>query len=76
MLTQLIADADHPTIRGIPTEVPLDRSDGMPVECVLTVDNVRVVRKASLTVRITTLRPDRLRAVCDALAIAVACDLH
>ena len=33
-LTQLIAVPITRTIRGIPTEVPLDRSDGMAVECV------------------------------------------
>jgi len=35
----LIAVPITRTMRGIPTEVPLDRSDGMAVECVVTVDN-------------------------------------
>jgi len=40
----------------------------------LSFDNLRVVRKALLTGRITTLGPLRLHEVCRALAFAVACD--
>lgn len=61
------------TVRGIPTEVPLDRDDGMPERCVLSFDNVRTVRKAHLTERITKLGPDRMRDLCRALEIATGC---
>ncbi len=74
VLTQLLAMPATRTIRDIPTEVRLDRADGMPLECVLSADNLRVVRKAHLTSHLTTLGPDRLREVCAALAFAVACD--
>ncbi len=73
LLNQVIAIPATRTIRGIPTEVRLDAADGMPAECVLTLDNIRVVRKSMLTSRITTLGEMRLRAVCDALAFATAC---
>lgn len=75
-LGQLIAAPITRTMRGIPTEVPLDRSDGMAVECVVTVDNLALVPKANLTSRITTLNPERVRQVCAAVALAIACNLH
>ena len=48
----------------------------MPAECVLTLDNLRVVRKSMLTERITTLDAARMQDVCAALAFATACDTH
>ncbi|MGI8875969.1 MAG: type II toxin-antitoxin system PemK/MazF family toxin, partial [Egibacteraceae bacterium] len=59
--------------RGIPTEVALDVDDGMPEPCAVTLDNVRPVRPSVLTTRLTTLGPERMHAVCDALRTAVAC---
>lgn len=61
------------TMRHIPTEVPLGPDDGMPTECVASVDNLRVVPKANLVERICVLAPARLAEVCAALAIAVDC---
>lgn len=68
----LVAPATR-TIRGIPTEVLLDEGDGMPEECVLSLDNVAVVPKSMLTERITALSPQRLEEVCRALAVATGC---
>lgn len=51
----------------------MDESEGMPAPCVLTLDNVTVVRKAALTMRITRLGPERMAEVCIALNVAVAC---
>jgi mRNA interferase MazF len=73
VLTRLLAVPATRTRRGIPTEVPLDEADGMPAACVLTLDNLRLVRKGHLTGRITALGPAQLRAVCDALAFAIDC---
>ena len=61
------------TIRGIPTEVVLDEDDGMPVRCVVSLDNLGDAWKAMLTGHVTTLGPDRMREVCQALSIAVGC---
>jgi mRNA interferase MazF len=61
------------TIRGIPTEVVLDEDDGMPVRCVVSLDNLGDAWKAMLTEYLTTLRPDRMREVCQALNVAVGC---
>lgn len=73
VLNQVIAAPATGVIRSIPTEVRLGPADGMPVECVLSVDNTRLVRSAHLTEYITTLDPMQLSKVCDALAFAVDC---
>lgn len=73
VLHQVIAVPATRTVRGIPTEVPLDESDGMPVACVLNLDNLGLIRPSLCTERITALGPDRLNAVCEALAVATAC---
>lgn len=68
----LVAPATR-TIRGIPSEVLLTSADGMPADCALSFDNVTTVPKALLTERITTLAPDRLSELCEALDIAAGC---
>jgi mRNA interferase MazF len=70
--TVLVAPATT-RARGIPTEVRLGVEDGMPGECVLTLDNVGPVGKALLTERITRLGPAKLTELCTALNIAVGC---
>ena len=59
--------------RGIPTEVALDRSDGMPAECAATLDNTTLAPKAFLTERVTRLSHVRMAEVCRALNLAVGC---
>jgi mRNA interferase MazF len=61
------------TIRDIPTEVRLGRPDGMPAECVITLDNLRTVPRALLTERIASLSGARLHELCRSLAIATGC---
>ena len=73
-LARLIAVPCTGTIRGIPTEVRLGPDDGMPQECVLTLDNVTVVERSYLTGRITSVSDDVMSQVCDALGLATGCD--
>lgn len=61
------------TIRGIPTEVRLGRDDGMPEECVVTLDNLRTVSQTLFSDPITSLSGPRMHEVCRALAIATGC---
>lgn len=68
----LVAPATR-TVRGIPTEVPLDATDGLPEACALSLDNVTVVSKAALHSLVCTLRPERMRSVCAALGVAIDC---
>jgi mRNA interferase MazF len=62
------------TIRQIPTEVVLDRADGMPEDCALSLDNVATVPKEFFSARITRLSVARMSEVCRALALASGCD--
>ncbi len=73
VLNQVLAVPATRTIRGIPTEVLLGPDDGVPADCVLTLDNLTVIRPALCTERITVLEPERLGEVCAALRVAVDC---
>jgi mRNA interferase MazF len=62
------------TIRGIPSEVPLEPTeDPIPGPSVVNLDSVESVSIGTLVERLGRLSDDRMRQVCDALAIAVAC---
>ncbi len=73
VLNTVLAIPATRTVRGIATEVALNSSDGMPDECVLTLDNLTAVDKATLTERITRLSEHRMAEVCRALQIATGC---
>lgn len=73
VLNQLLAVPATRTIRRIPTEVLLGREDGMPEECVLSLDNVTLVRAALCTALVARLGPTAMARVCEALGHATAC---
>jgi mRNA interferase MazF len=62
------------TIRDIPSEVPLDKGDGMPRECAINCDHLQTVAKARIGSRITSLSPVRMRELRAAIAFAIALD--
>ncbi len=61
------------TIRGIDTEVQIGSDEGMPVECAVSLDNLRTVPQALLTESITRLSPLRMDEICRALSRATGC---
>ena len=61
------------TVRNIPSEVELGPEDGMPEQCALSFDNVRVLPKAYFTERICVLTSARMGQVCRALGVASGC---
>ncbi len=61
------------TIRGIATEVALDTSDGVPNECVVTLDNISTIERMFLLQRVGSLSAERMAEVCAALQVAVDC---
>jgi mRNA interferase MazF len=73
VLNAYIAVPATRTVRGIPTEVRLGGDDGMPEDCVLSLDNVAVIPSSFFVDRITRLGPGRMAEVCSALAIATGC---
>ena len=50
-------------VRGIPSEVRLGRSDGLPRACAANLDTITTVPKQILTRRITALEPGKIAAV-------------
>ena len=73
VLKTVIAVPATRRVRGIPTEVALDESDGMPEPCALSFDNVGAIPKAWMVERICRLGPERLHEVCRVLSIATGC---
>jgi len=73
VLTSVLAVPATRTIRGIPTEMALDKDDGMPAACALSFDNIVTIPKSLLTTRLCRLGVDRLEHVCRALAAATGC---
>lgn len=61
------------TVRDIPSEVRLNKEDGMAGECAISLDNVRTVPRGLLIERITSLSGTRMHEVCQALAAATGC---
>jgi mRNA interferase MazF len=63
------------TIRGIPSEVPLEPTeDPIPRNSVVNLDSVESVSIGTLVERLGRLSDARMRQICNALAIAVACE--
>ena len=59
------------TIRDIPVEVLLDESDGMPVRCVVNLDDILTVPKRLISERIAQLSDAKMTKVARAIAFAL-----
>lgn len=59
------------TIRGIPVEVLVDESDGMPTRCAVNLDDILTVPIAILEDRVTTLKREKILQVNAAIAFAL-----
>src|ERR687892_2469871 len=63
------------TIRGIPSEVRLEPTeDPIPRISVVNLDSIGSVSIGTLVERVGRLSDERMRQICDALDIAVACE--
>ena len=58
-------------VRGIPTEVLLDKKDGLPKACVANLDVLATIPKTKLTRRIASLNAVKRSAVDEAVAFAL-----
>ncbi len=62
------------TIRGIPSEVLLEPTDDpIPLISVVNLDSAESVSIATLVERLGRLSDDRMRQICSAVEVAVAC---
>ena len=59
------------TIRNIPVEVLLDRSDGMPARCVVNLDDITTLPKTLIKERITSLAPEKIHQIEEAIRFAL-----
>ena len=59
------------TVRDIPVEVPLDRADGLPVRCVVNLDDITTIPKTLVIERISTLTAERMREIDQAVRFAL-----
>ena len=63
------------TVRGLPSEVVLEPGqDPVPRVSAVNLDSVESVSPGLLVERLGRLSDERMREVCAALAVAVACD--
>jgi mRNA interferase MazF len=61
--------------RHIPSEVPLDIEDGLPRPCVINLDTLTTIARVSLRERMTTLNPEKQKAVETALHFALGMEI-
>lgn len=62
------------TVRGIPVEVPLGPTDGIPKPSVANADGIITISKARIEDYLTTLAPSKLQAVDRAIKFALDLD--
>ena len=62
------------TLRGAPSEVALGVAEGLKHDSAVNLDHVQTVERARLAGYVGHLGPDKMRAVCRALAVATGCD--
>jgi len=60
------------TVRDIPSEVQLNREDGMPRECAVNCDHIQTVSKGKIGSLITTLSAEKIARVREAISFALA----
>lgn len=59
------------TVRGIPSEAPLARQDGMSRDCAINLDHVQTVSKGKIGRLVTELNPEKLIEVRRAISFAL-----
>jgi len=59
------------TVRDIPSEIFLSKQDGMIKDCAANFDHIQTVAKRKIESLITTLSPDKLKKVREAIKFAL-----
>lgn len=60
------------SIREIPSEAALSTGDGMPRDCVVNCDHLQTVPQSRLGALLTTLSPEKMHPVTEAVRFALA----
>jgi mRNA interferase MazF len=61
------------TVRGIASEVHVGSDEGLRHDSAVNLDHVQTVERARLSKYLGKLAPEKMRAVCRALAFAAGC---
>ncbi len=61
------------TIHGIPSEVLVGVDEGLKADSAINLDHVQTVEKSRLHRLIGSVAPQKMKAVCRALAVATGC---
>jgi mRNA interferase MazF len=72
VLTGIVVAPIGRTVRGIPTEIPLGREEGLSIECAASFDNLQRVLRSALTERAGDLG-GRREQICGALRALADC---
>lgn len=59
------------TVRDIPSEIPLDKHDGMQHNCAINCDHIQTVSRGKIGALITNLSSTRMRDVSKAVGFAL-----
>ncbi|MBI3696662.1 MAG: type II toxin-antitoxin system PemK/MazF family toxin [Acidobacteria bacterium] len=60
-------------LRGVPSQVVLDETDGMKSPCAVNLHNLVTVSKAHLGRRVAFLSGERMQEICRAVGFALGC---
>jgi mRNA interferase MazF len=74
LLNTVTVAAVNSTLRGSPTEVEVGIDEGLKAASCINMCNVFTVQQSDLKTFVGTLKPSKMRAVCQALAVATGCD--
>jgi mRNA interferase MazF len=72
VLTGIVVAPVSRTVRGIPTEIPLGRDEGLASDCAASFDNLQRVLRSALTARTGDLGTRR-EEICGALRALADC---
>ncbi len=61
------------TRRGLVSELPLTKVDGVPTDSVINFDNIHTIPRATFRRRVTTLSAGRMAEACRVLQAATGC---
>ena len=73
VLSEVLVAVVTRTIRNIPTQVGIDKTDGMREPCAINLDDMLMMPLSQLTERQCEFSPERMAEVCAALDAATEC---
>ena len=73
LLETVLVVAITSTRRGAPSEVDLGTDEGLKHPSCANLTNVFTIRRSTLRQYVGTVGPDKMRAVCQALALVAGC---